>query len=74
MELSILPSRILTSSKIFRSQGDFTAAQKRLKMCLKVLKGHEQVGSQVLYQLLNIYFDLELPQLAAELIAPKIKK
>ena len=74
MEVSILPSRILTSSKVFRSQGDFTAARERLEMCLKVLKGHEQVGSQVLCQLLDIYSDLELPQLATELIAPKIEK
>jgi tetratricopeptide (TPR) repeat protein len=74
MEWSILPSRTITSSKVFRSQGDFAAAQERLEICLKVLKGHEQVASQVLCQLLDIYSDLELPQMAAELIAPEIEK
>ena len=41
LELSILPSRAVTSRKIFRSQGDFLAARERLESCLNALAVHE---------------------------------
>lgn len=74
IELSILPSTSLTSCKVYRSHGDFSAALETLKMCLKVLKRHEPIHSQVLCQLVDVYSDLNSPELAAQLIVPEIEE
>ena len=72
LELSIIPSRAVTSSKIFRSQGDFLAARERLEPRLSALAVHEQIHSQVLCQLVDACSDLGCHKMSIGLRSPAI--
>ena len=73
MELSILPSKTVTSCKVFRSQGFFKNARESLEMCLKFLDPRDPIRSQVLCQLADVYDDLRLPEMADKLLASEIE-
>ncbi|PVH90945.1 hypothetical protein DM02DRAFT_664503 [Periconia macrospinosa] len=71
IETRALPARTLTISKIFRSQGMFPDARRRLELCLD----HPQAmnRSQVLCNLADVYCDLDLPGKADDLISPEVE-
>ncbi|KAF2692018.1 hypothetical protein K458DRAFT_381845 [Lentithecium fluviatile CBS 122367] len=73
MEWDVLPSRTITTSKIFRSQGAFKCAQQNLELCVKVLRHGDPTPAQVLCQLADVYNDLGFPDSASELLAPEIE-
>lgn len=68
MERSTVPSRTLTSCKIYRSKGNFEVAKTSLELCLRSLNGHESFYPQIVCQLLDTYSDLELPASGSLLI------
>jgi hypothetical protein len=74
MELRILPSIASTTSKIFRSQGSFECARQHLELCVKVLHQRDSIRARVLCQLADVYKDLGFPDLASELLGPKVEK
>ncbi|KAF2752574.1 hypothetical protein EJ05DRAFT_295619 [Pseudovirgaria hyperparasitica] len=74
MEWGILPSRTLTTSKIFRSQAAFKCAQESLELCVKFLHPREPARAQVLCQLADVYNDVGFSSAANELLAPEIEE
>jgi tetratricopeptide (TPR) repeat protein len=67
--------RVLTSSKIYRSRGNFRAARDTLELCWKTSQyDHETIYPRVLCQLLDVYSDLGLSDMSRSMIAPVLEK
>lgn len=73
MECRVLPSRVITVAKIYRSQGLFAEARPRLERCLTVLLPQDTNRCQVLCSLADVYCDLRLPDKAHGIIARDIE-
>lgn len=71
MELSILPSKSVAISKIFRCQGRFEEARQELEKCLKTLLPHDTKRYQVVCGLADAYSDLGLPEKAYKVLLPE---
>jgi tetratricopeptide (TPR) repeat protein len=74
IEKYVLPSRTVTSCKIFRSRGMYSDARERLELCLRFLHAREPNRFQVLCSLADVYCDLHMPEQARELLTPAIEK
>ena len=74
LESRVRASRAATICKIFRAQGLFEDARKRLEICLRLFELQGMDNIRVRCSLADVYCDLRLPSEARRLIAPELEK